>query len=406
MDSRSIKVLQISDLHLDRSMLGGRLKLPFDKAQHRQRELREALIRAVDFARSEKVDLVLIAGDLWEEDNLATDTATFVADTLGKADVPVIIAPGNHDFYSPGSHYSDDILAARFDRRWPENVYIFRDYDFSHYTPPGLPDVSITGLAYRSNQPISMRRLGEHIEPPEAALRIAVIHGSRDDHLPSGKMSTLPFSDKELLAQPFDYTALGHYHSRAVIQDDAGKVKGSYSGSACALSVGDTGVKGCLILEIKSGGVDEKSMEFIELDERRLHRIRIDVSGLQHTQAVENKIRETLEKEEVRSQDMALVELTGSYIMGSRIAFDSEFIQNACYHLHIDTSNVRPEWSLEDDQSLTPRTTEAIFRARLKKMIDEAAERGDQAEVVRLQNAFIYGMDALHGNPVLPRQVE
>ena len=406
MDSRSLKVLQLSDLHLDRSMVGGRFKLPFDKAERRQRELREALIRAVDTARSRGVDLILIAGDLWEEDTLATDTAIFVADTLGKAGMPVIIAPGNHDYFSPGSHYSDDILSARFDRRWPENVYIFREYDFSHYTPPEMPDVSITGLAYRSNQPISLRRLGERIDPPEAAIRIAVIHGSRDSHLPSGKMSTLPFTDQELLSQPFDYVSLGHYHSRAVICDELGKVKGGYSGSACALSVNETGARGCLVFEIEPGGVDENRIEFVELDERRLHRIRIDISGLQHTQAVESRIRETIEKEEVRPQDMALVELTGSYITGSRIAFDSEFIQNACFHLHIDSSAVRPEWSLEDDESLNQRTTEAIFRTRLKKMIAEAGARGDQAEVDRLQNAFHYGMDALHGNPVTPRHAE
>lgn len=406
MDTRSLKVLQLSDLHLDRSMVGGRLKLPFDKAERRQRELREALVRAVDTARSRNVDLVLIAGDLWEEGNMAPDTAIFVADTLGKAEIPVVISPGNHDYYSPVSHYSDDIMSARFDRRWPENVHIFRDYDFSHYTPPITLDVCITGLAYRSNQSISLRRLSEKIEPPEAAIRLAVIHGSRDNHLPSGKMSTLPFTDQELLSQPFDYVALGHYHSRALISDEHGKVRGGYSGSLCALSVNETGARGCLVFEIEPGGVEERRIEFVEMDDRRIHRIQIDVTGLQHVQAIENKISDTNQKEGVRPQDMALVELGGTYITGSRIAFDSEFVQNSCFHMHIDSSGVKPEWSLDDDESLNPRTTEALFRTRLKKMIDDATERGDQAEVTRLQNAFHYGMSALHGDPVTPRPTD
>ena len=380
--------------------------MPYEKAQRRLREMKGILMKAVDLAKSENVDLVLIAGDLWEEDSLTSDTVPFVVETLAELKAPVIIAPGNHDYYSPGSHYSDDILSVRFGTRWSDNVHIFRSYDFEHFSPPELEDVCVTGLAYRSNQPVTLRRLGEKIKPPKAAIRLAVIHGSRDDHLPPSKLRTLPFSDAELLEQPFDYVALGHYHARSEIIDDQEKVRGAYSGSACALTINETGPCGCLIGIVEAGGVQQESLVFHELDIRRIYKLSIDISGLQHAQALENKVLKEFEKINLRSEDIAYIELSGTYPTGSRISIADEFIRGICFHLQINTSSIRPEWSLDEEESLQPVTTEAIFRDRLRKMIDEAKERDDEAEAVRLQNALYYGLDALHGHPILPRQTE
>ncbi len=406
MKKKSIRFLQLADLHLDRPLVGGKLKLPYDKAQRRAREFRWALARAIEIAREEEVDLVLIPGDLWEEDNLQPDTVPFVMDTLGGAGVPVVISPGNHDYYSPVSHYSDEITTARYERRWPENVHIFRDYNFTTCQPRGLEGVHVTGVAYRSNQPVTVRRLGERLELPESGLRLAVIHGSRDDHLPGGKMRTLPFSDEELLAQPFDYVALGHYHARSSITDGKGKVRGAYSGSPCGMTVDETGPRGCLVGTVEPGGIAVDELKFIPLDPRRIFRVRIDISGLQHTSAVEKRVAERLGAEGLDGEDMALVELEGVFPSGSRITFGDDFLRETCFHLRIDTSAVRPEWSLDGVETLHPRTTEEIFKVRMKEMIDEAAARGDETEVERLKNVLYYGLSALHSRPIQPRQVE
>jgi len=69
--------------------------------------------------------------------------------------------------------------------------------------------------------------------------------------------------------------------------------------------------------------------------------------------------------------------------------------------LHIPA---QPVWSLEDDHSLNPDTTEAVFRSLLKEMIEDAKARGDNGEVVKLQNVLHYGLDALHGISVVSRE--
>jgi len=401
---KSIKFLHLADVHLDQPMWGGKLKFSREKALQRSREIREALLRALELAATEHVDLIIIAGDLWEEDNLSPDTIPFVMDSLGSCDIPVVISPGNHDYYSPSSHYSSDITAARFGKRWHSNIHIFQDYDFSHLTIPGLDGLCITGIAYRSNQSVSIRRFGEKIVVPEADFHLAVIHGSRDLHLPAGKMMTLPFSDEELLAQPFDYTALGHYHHMATIQDDSKMIRAAYPGSLCALSVSEKGHHGVLIGELTKGGVKPDALHFHEIDQRRIIRFNLDISGLGHAQAIEQKIVDALSVAETRPVDIVHINLKGSFITGSRIALSDQLGDDLCYHLQVDTSRVRPEWSLDDDPSLNPRTTEAIYRNKMRELIDAAAAKDDREELSLLQNALYYGLDALQGWEIHPRQ--
>ena len=417
MKRNSLKFLHLSDLHLGRSFFGGKLKLPFEKAERRAREHSDILIRVIETAHNEHVDLILIAGDFWEEEGLSTDTVAFVLNVLGEAEIPIIIAPGNHDYYSHASHYSNEILKATIGREWSKNVFIFREYEFSHFQPPGLDGVVITGLAYHSNQSVEVRKLKDPVKPPEANIHhpplvppysaggdihLAVIHGSRDDYLPPGKERTMPFSDRELLDQPFDYTALGHYHSTSRITDKSGKIRAAYPGSPLALTAAETGVHGCFAGVVHKGGVDPNDLVFIELDDRSIHRLKVDVSGLQHIRAIETKLSDCLAKNDVRDQDMALIELTGTYPEGNRIDINPEFLSESCFHLKVETTSVRPEWDIDDIED-QPSTTAGIFISRIKKMIDEATERSDIEEANKLTNALYYGLDALHSKSITPR---
>ncbi|MFH0765950.1 MAG: hypothetical protein V2A61_05990, partial [Calditrichota bacterium] len=151
------------------------------------------------------------------------------------------------------------------------------------------------------------------------------------------------------------------------------------------------------------GGVDPDSLKFIEFDSRRIHQVSLDITGCQHVGAAEKFIAEKLVQAGVRSEDIAWVELSGVFPSGSRILWGDDFIRNTCFHLRMDSSAVRPEWNLNEDDFTHPKTTEAIFRQRLKELIEEASGRGDDNEAARLQNALFYGLDALHSQPILPR---
>jgi len=396
----ALKFLQISDLHLGAGLAGGRLKLPYDKIQIRAREMREVVKTAIELARNEAVEAMLIPGDLWEQDGVSLEDINYILDYFERAQIPILIAPGNHDYYYPSSHYNDNLIASTCRRRWPSNVHIFRDYEFDHIMLPELPEVVFSGFAYRSASEVHIRLLESRVETPDAALHICLLHGSRDNNLPNGKMRTLPFSDADLLNQPFDWTALGHYHRHSIIQDDQGRIRAAYTGAASAFSLNETEAGGALLGVVRPGGVKPDELKLIQLDARRIHHLSMDITGCAHTQAVEERIEAGLRAGNVGKDDIALVELTGAYPPGSRIFLSEDFIRSACWFLRVETERVLPEWSLEGLSEVNPRTTEGLFIARIKQMMEDADRRGDTIERQRLQHAMQYGLNALHSRPI------
>ena len=91
--------------------------------RHRLREAsRLAFQRLVDLAISERVDAVLIAGDLFDDERLSFQTERFLLEQLNRLDqegIPVIYATGNHDPGRAGLRSAD--------LPWPGNVTVARD---------------------------------------------------------------------------------------------------------------------------------------------------------------------------------------------------------------------------------------------------------------------------------------
>lgn len=402
---RSLKFLQLSDLHLDRDLTGGRFRLPYDKARLRSAERRDALSKAMDIAADEKVDIILIPGDFWEEDHLNPDTVPFVMDALEGVNAPVFIAPGNHDYYSPASHYNDGLTLTRYNRKWPPNVHIFKEWEFEHILPPSLPGLSVSGMGYHSPSPVSQRMLASPTAVPAADIHIALFHGSLDGRLPPKKKLTLPFNAGELLRQPFSYSAIGHYHNQISIQGDPGWIRGAYSGSACALRADESGEHGCLLGVVQSQGVREGDLKFIPLDYRRHYKLTIDVTGLDHSEAVVAKIKDKMATAGVKPQDLVLIVLTGAFPAIHSVNFDTSWADRLCWHIRIILSGVTPTWNLNESVSDKGISIESAFRQRMRAEVEQAQTKGDAAAVNRLTNAFYYGMNALYDYPLKAREL-
>jgi Calcineurin-like phosphoesterase len=89
---RSLRVLHTADVHLDSDGYGN----PARQAAHAERG--RAVFRAiVDRALTDRVDLLLIAGDLFDHNRASDATVAFVRDELARLGRPVVILPGNHD---------------------------------------------------------------------------------------------------------------------------------------------------------------------------------------------------------------------------------------------------------------------------------------------------------------------
>jgi exonuclease SbcD len=85
-----MRFLHTGDWHVGRALRG----------RSRSNEFAAALDQVVDIAVSEDVDVVLVAGDLYDQRAVTAEADTIVFETLIKlfeAGIPVVAVPGNHD---------------------------------------------------------------------------------------------------------------------------------------------------------------------------------------------------------------------------------------------------------------------------------------------------------------------
>jgi predicted MPP superfamily phosphohydrolase len=98
---RPLRVLHTADVHLDSD----------SGAAHRERGW-HVLRRIVDRALHDEVDLVLIAGDLFDHNRVPDETVAFVRAQLDRLRQPVVILPGNHDALYTNAIYDRHDLTA------------------------------------------------------------------------------------------------------------------------------------------------------------------------------------------------------------------------------------------------------------------------------------------------------
>ena len=107
-------IVHFADLHLDTPFRQGGPSI----ARRRRQHLRDVLVAIVDLTLEVEADALFCGGDLYEHEMTAPDTGDFIRAQFERLDrVPVLVAPGNHDWLGPTSIYRQT--------RWSPNVHIF-----------------------------------------------------------------------------------------------------------------------------------------------------------------------------------------------------------------------------------------------------------------------------------------
>lgn len=402
-----IRFLQFSDCHLD-SKLGGLLGLSIGQQRQRQQELRAALQAAADLARKEQVHLVLVPGDMWDAEEVGLDTANFVRDEVfGRLHpIPVFVAPGNHDWLSPQSPYAPDYWRLRDQTAWPENVHIFASREFTHQSVPGLEGVVVTGMAAAGPQRVDQRLLAARIPRPEAEVNLLLFHGSRlSGAIPPDKETTAPFTDDELVAQGFHYTALGHYHSFDQIKDKDGAVRAAYSGCIAGRFVTEYGQKGVVLGEIDQADPRGAALQFVPIDQRQVFSVEVSVDGLTNLTQVKDAVDVSLRGSEAGERDMVLLRLKGRFLPG--ITLDSSVLlqewEKRFWHLrYINQVTQDHDLSIYPAEAGPTASTEQRFVANMRKLHHDA--RSEEEKQI-IWHAIHLGLDALRGWEISKRGV-
>ena len=253
-----VRILHAADLHLDS---------PFEalgeaKAVQRRAEQRELLTRLTEMAGELRADMLFLAGDLLDGAGAYAETRETLGTALGRLTIPVFLAPGNHDYYSPRSPY------ARL--RLPENVHIFRRPVLECVTLPSL-GVRVWGAGYTEPScPPLLRDFS--LEKTPGLLDVLILHaevGARADS------PYCPVSEEELERSGFDYAGFGHIHKYSGVRR-AGHTVYAWPGCPEGRGFDECGEKGVVLASVSENACEA---EFLPLGTRRYEILEVPVGG-------------------------------------------------------------------------------------------------------------------------------
>ena len=215
-----IKILHTADQQLGVKFIGFG-----EKGRQLRQAVKESIKTTVDLASTEALNLVLIAGDLFDSNAVSRNLVDEVVAQLKRlAPIPVCILPGTHDCYDPSSVYR------RSEFQNMPNVHIFTD-EITSITFSDL-DLTVYGRANLSPTGTESPLIGFE-KNKETKYHVAMAHG---EIAIEGKFAGdyYPIEGKEIAASGMNYVALGHWHRYADFSQ--GDVKAFYCGAPETLS--------------------------------------------------------------------------------------------------------------------------------------------------------------------------
>lgn len=286
-NKKDMKIIHTGDIHIGSAFS----LLSAEKARLRQAEITDGFRRLCAYARENKIEVVLIAGDLFDDNGVLPQVKNETLAAIAAA-APTIF------FYVSGNH--DDEFYAQ--ENLPNNLYVFsQQHGWKGYDLP--ENVSITGMDTRN---FSAEKFAS-LKIDETRFNVVLLHG---DVSATGKES-IPLS---LLAQkPIDYLALGHIH-KPDLQSVRFSPRGQYRYCGCLESRGfdEIGARGFFLLEVVNGKIcDEK---FYSLATREVRELRIDITGCKNYVEIENATFSAVAN--VPQTHLVKVVLYGAYTLG------------------------------------------------------------------------------------------
>lgn len=255
MADKALKILHTADWHAGRTLMG----------RDRTPEIRAALQEIAELALQESVDLVLVAGDVFDNRNpgAAAEEAVYeFFHTVGQAGIRSVVIAGNHDSPARLDAVSQVLGLAHVHvlgnprSRTQGGTLVFGHNGFP-VRVAGLPFVSerrivkveeLLTLDATDQKRLYQQVIGEFIrnlthEFASDGVNLLMMHGTMEHARLSASEyrfhSTKDYTlDPGLIPLSAGYTALGHMHMPQRIQNHP-EARGRYSGSIIQLDFGE-----------------------------------------------------------------------------------------------------------------------------------------------------------------------
>ena len=171
----------------------------------------DAIKRLGELAKEHEASFIVVAGDVFESNQLSRQTVLRTMDALKTLSVPVFLLPGNHDPLDVSSIFSTPEFTDA-----GENIIVIRDTQ--PIAVPGLADVEVVGAPWRTKHPNSdlCADMLEQLETATGVTRVAVCHGQTDTLAPDNgrpEIINQENAEKAIEEGRIHYLALGDRHS-------------------------------------------------------------------------------------------------------------------------------------------------------------------------------------------------
>ena len=360
----SVKIVHAADFHLD-SAFGA---LSAEQARQRRRESRELLTRLSNYVNQNGVDLVLLAGDLFDSDTTYRETLEALSEALGAMQARVFIAPGNHDPYSAKSPYAT--------LPWPENVHVFTSKTVERVELPEL-GCAVYGAAFTA--PVQDESLLAGFRALEDDfIHLMVLHGD----ISATESRYDPLTKEQIKESGIDYLALGHTHQFGGFLRE-GQTTYAYSGCPEGRGFDELGEKGILTGTVERGKAE---LSFVPFARRRYEILNVDVTG----RSAEDALRAALPDATVR--DIYRIIFTGETDeRGLDLKSIEEQFAPDFFHLELrDETRIGEDvWARAQEDSLR-----GLFLRELRTKFDVASSDDERAKI---SLAARFGLAALDG---------
>lgn len=387
-----MRIVHCADVHIGKEFSLNRMK-----SKSRKAEIQQGFLRVVEYCRNHEADVLLIAGDLFDNENIDAAAEEQIKQALGSIpQVDVYIAPGNHDPFTSTSPYSRE--------GWSENVIIFD-------AKPRIierPDKGyrIWGCGFESSFSESRFMMGVRM-PKDELINLGIVHGQLVGK--NGSSTYNPITDGDIERSGFDYLALGHVHKQTEI-NRMGNTFFAYPGAPEGQGFDEDGIKGFYTGEIskKLLARNELIMEYVSLSMRRYYHVNVDVTGTDSRQEVFDRIEKALEytvKDDITvavesdnriENNLYKLTLEGALEQRSFISVE-ELAAKLAMQLYYITIKDNTTLLIDYESLARENSLKGIYTAKMLDNIRMKEQAGDEAGTALYKKALELGIRAFDG---------
>lgn len=375
-----VRYIHAADLHLDTPFQG--LAREAAQSGHLSRLMQDATFTALErlfrFCEEKRPDFLVLAGDIYNQENYSAKAQLSLRDGCRRLDalgIRVFMAHGNHD------PLSSRLTAIH----WPDNVTVFGpDVESHRLEKDGQPLAIIHGISHANSR--ENRNLAQLFRRDETQdiFQLGVLHCTVDGEAKGDRYA--PCSLDDLRRSRLDAWALGHIHQRRQWEEE-GFI--AYSGNAQGLHINETGPRGCLLVTAcpREGGWRCDS-EFLRLGPVEWQKLNLPLDAVDSLDALEDRLTRLLE-ESASALDGSCEALIARVTLTGRTPLDEPLrkaevradLQERLLHLAANSPRI---WLKDLLVETRPLLDEAEYRRRedllgeTMRLIDEMRRHPDQ----------------------------